>query len=132
MGHYQSGILINNSTNIDISSPNPTANEISILAKNSSHIKIDNNNLYTNTAGVKFYNVDNSSITNNCFESNDISAISLFRSKNSTPSNNSVSSSLNGIYLDPQSQNITIDTNRFNRSFGVGINLGNGDKLTNS
>jgi parallel beta-helix repeat protein len=132
VGHYQTGILIDNSSNIDISSLNLTANDMSILAKNSSHIMIDNNNLYTNTAGVKFYNVDNSSISNNYFESNDISAISLFTSKNNTLSNNSISSSLNGIYLDSISQNITIDTNLFYRIFGVDINLGNGGKINQS
>ncbi|WP_159357428.1 NosD domain-containing protein [Candidatus Nitrosocosmicus agrestis] len=132
VGHYQTGLLIDNSTNIDISSLNFTANEISILVKNSSYIKIDDNNLFTNTAGVKLYTVNNSSISNNYFESNDISAISLFTSKNNTLNNNSISSSLNGIYLDPESQNITIDSNRFSRSFGVDINLGNGGKINQS
>lgn len=132
VGHYQTGILIDNSTNIDISSLNFTGNEVSILVRNSSHIKIHDNNIYTNTAGVKSYDINNSSISNNYFESNDISAISLFFSKNNTLSNNSISSSLNGIYLDPKSQNITIVYNQFYRSFGVDINLGNGGKTNQS
>lgn len=132
VGHYQTGLLIDNSTNIDISSINFTANEISILVKNSSYINIDDNNLYTNTVGAKFYNVDNSSISKNYFESNDISAISLFKSKYNILRNNSISSSLNGIYLDSKSQNNTIDANGFYRSFGVDINLGNGGKINQS
>lgn len=129
VGHFGTGLLIENSTNIDVSSVNFTGNDVSILVKNSSNIKIENDSLYTNTAGVKFYNIHGSSISSNYFESNDISAISLFFSDNNTLSNNSISSSLNGIYIDPKSTNITTDSNQFYRSFGVDINLGNGGKF---
>ncbi len=129
IGHFQIGVHIDNSKNVNISIVNFTGNEISIYATNSSGVLIDNNEFYTNTAGIKFHTIDNSSISNNRFDSNDISSISLFGSHNNIINDNHVSSSLNGIFVDTKSTNATLNANQFTRSFGVDINIGNGGKF---
>ena len=129
IGHFQIGVHIDNSKNINISIVNFTGNEISIYATNSSGVLIDNNEFYTNTAGIKFYTIDDSVISNNRFDSNDISSISLFDSDNNIINDNHVSSSLNGIFVDTKSTNATLNANQFTRSFGVDINIGNGGKF---
>jgi parallel beta-helix repeat protein len=136
IGHFQIGVHIDNSKNVNISIVNFTGNEISIYATNSSGILIDNNEFYTNTAGIKFYTIDDSAISNNRFDSNDISSISLFGSHNNIINDNHVSSSLNGIFVDTKSTNASLNSNQFTRSFGVDINIGNGggkfDDINNS
>jgi len=129
VGHFQIGVYINNSKNVNISKVNFTGNEISIYAANSSGILIDNNEFYTNTAGIKYYTIFDSAILNNRFDSNDISSISLFDSHNNIINDNHVSSSLNGIFVDTKSTNATLNANQFTRSFGVDINIGNGGKF---
>ena len=130
IGHFDTGIIINNSKNVIISNMNFTGNKVSIKAINSSGISIANNYLYTNTAGIKFYNVSSSFISSNSFDSNDILGIYLYRSYNDTVDNNLISSSLNGILVDTISNKITINENLFTRNYGVEINLGDG-KETN-
>lgn len=129
VGHFQIGVYINNSKNVNVSIVNFTGNEISIYATNSSGILIDNNEFYTNTAGIKFYTIDDSAISNNRFDSNDISSISLFSSHDNMINGNHISSSLNGIFIDTKSTNATLNSNQFTRSFGVDINIGNGGKF---
>ena len=75
VGHFQIGVYVNNSKNVDIFRVNFTGNGISIYSANSSEILIDNNRFYTNTAGIKFYTIGDSVISNNVFDSNDISSI---------------------------------------------------------
>ena len=99
VGHFQIGAYINNSKNVDISIVDFTGNEVSIYAANSSGILIDNNQFYTNTAGIKFYSIGDSVISNNAFDSNDISSISLFGSRDNVINDNLISSSLNGIFV---------------------------------
>jgi parallel beta-helix repeat protein len=132
IGHFQIGVHIDNSKNVNISIVNFTGNEISIYAANSSGVLIDDNEFYTNTAGIKFYTIDDSVISNNRFDSNDISSISLFGSHNNIINDNHVSSSLNGIFVDTKSTNATLNANQFTRSFGVDINIGNGGKFDES
>ena len=129
VGHFQIGVYINNSKNVDISIVNFTGNEISIYVANSSGILIDNNQFYTNTAGIKFYTIGDSVISNNTFDSNDISSISLFGSHDNIINDNLISSSLNGIFVDTKSTNTSLNSNHFTRSFGVDINIGNGGKF---
>jgi len=129
IGHFDTGVIINNSKNVKISKMNFTGNKVSINTINSSEIFITNNFLYTNTAGIKFYNVNSSLVSANFFDSNDISGISLFDSHNDKIINNSISSSLNGIFVDTNSNNITINSNTFTRNFGVEINLGDGKEI---
>ncbi len=126
IGHFDTGVLINNSKNVNVSNMNFTGNKVSIKVINSSDVYITNNYLSTNTAGIKFYNVNNSIISANSFDSNDISGISLFGSYDDKIANNFISSSLNGVFVDTNSNNITIDSNKFKRNFGVEINLGDG------
>ena len=130
VGHFDTGVLINNTKNVNISNMDFTGNKVSIMVINSSEISITNNYLYTNTVGIKFHNVNSSFISTNSFDSNDISGISFFGSYNDIVDNNLISSSLNGIFLDANSNNITINANMFTRNFGVEINLGDG-KTTN-
>ena len=129
IGHFDTGVIINNSKNVNISKMNFTGNKVSIKIINSSEIIITNNFLYTNTAGIKFYNVNSSLVSANFFDSNDISGISLFDSYNGEIINNAISSSLNGIFVDTNSNNITINSNTFTRNFGVEINLGDGKEI---
>ena len=129
VGHFQIGVYINNSKNVVISIVNFTGNEISIYSANSSGILIDNNRFYTNTAGIKFYTIGDSVISNNTFDSNDISSISLFGSRDNIINDNLISSSLNGIFVDTKSTNTSLNSNHFTRSFGVDINIGNGGKI---
>jgi parallel beta-helix repeat protein len=129
VGHFQIGVYINNSKNVDISIVNFTGNEISVYVANSSGILIANNQFYTNTAGIKFYTIGDSVISNNTFDSNDISSISLFGSHDNIINDNLISSSLNGIFVDTKSTNTSLNSNHFTRSFGVDINIGNGGKF---
>ena len=129
VGHFQIGVYIDNSKNVDISIVNFTGNEVSIHAPNSSGILIDNNQFYTNTAGIKSYSIGDSVISNNAFDSNDISSISLFGSHDNIINGNLISSSLNGIFVDIKSTNTSLNSNHFTRSFGVDINIGNGGKF---
>jgi parallel beta-helix repeat protein len=129
VGHFQIGVYVNNSKNVDISRINFTGNEISIYSANSSDIIIDNNRFYTNTAGIKFYTIGDSVISNNVFDSNDISSISLLGSHNNIVDDNLISSSLNGMFVDTKSTNTSLNSNHFTRSFGVDINIGNGGKF---
>lgn len=129
VGHFQIGVYINNSKNVVISKVNFTGNEISIYAANSSGILIDNNRFYTNTAGIKFFTNGDSMISNNTFDSNDISSISLFGSRDNMLNDNLISGSLNGIFVDTKSTNTSLNSNHFTRSFGVDINIGNGGKV---
>ena len=121
VGHFQIGVYINNSKNVDVSIVNFTGNEISIYATNSSGILIDNNQFYTNTDGIKSFTIDDSAISNNWFDSNDISSISLFGSHDNIINGNYISSILNGIFVDTKSTNATLNSNQFTRSFGVDI-----------
>ena len=129
VGHFQIGVYIDNSKNVNISIVNFTGNEVSIHAANSSGILIDNNQFYTNTAGIKSYSIGDSVISNNAFDSNDISSISLFGSHDNIINGNLISSSLNGIFVDIKSTNTSLNSNHFTRSFGVDINIGNGGKF---
>ena len=65
----------------------------------------------------------------NFFDSNDIAAISLFESYDNIIENNVISSSLNDIFIDNKSDNITINANAFTRNFGVEVNIGNGKDI---
>jgi hypothetical protein len=67
IGHFATGVLVNNSKNVYISNINFAGNEVSIKVINSSGISITVNYLYTNTAGIKFYNVNNSVVLSNFF-----------------------------------------------------------------
>jgi parallel beta-helix repeat protein len=129
VGHFQIGVYLNNSKNVDVSKVNFTGNEISIYAANSSGIRIDNNRFYTNTVGIKFFTIGDSVISNNTFDSNDISSISLLGSHNNIVDDNLISSSLNGMFVDTKSTNTSLNSNHFTRSFGVDINIGNGGKF---
>ena len=129
IGHFATGILVNNSKNVYISNINFTGNEVSIKIVNSSGITITDNYLFTDTVGIKFYNVNNSVVLNNFLDSNDIAAISLFESYDNIINNNLISSSLNGIFIDDKSDNITISSNAFTRNFGVEVNIGNGKEI---
>ena len=129
IGHFATGLVVNNSKNVYISDINFTGNEDSIRVINSSGILIIDNYLYTNTAGIKFHNVNNSVVLTNFFDSNDIAAISLFESYDNIIGNNLISSSLNGIFIDNMSNNITINSNVFTRNFGVEVNIGNGKEI---
>ena len=121
VGHFQIGVYINNSKNVDISIVNFTGNEISMCVTNSMGILIDNNQFYTNTDGIKSFTIDDSAISNNWFDSNDISSISLFGSHDNIINGNYISSILNGIFVDTKSTNATLNSNQFTRSFGVDI-----------
>lgn len=126
ISNFQSGIMVTESKNINISSLNLTNNEIGIFLKDVKKSRVANSTFDRNSIGSALHNSMNIKIEHNSLSLNDLAGITAVSSSDNTISNNEISKSVNGIFLDKDSENNVVDSNVLGNNRGVDLNYSNG------
>lgn len=124
--NYQNAISIETSMGIDISGLNFQDNELGVFYTNAKNSKLSDSTFLNNAIGTATNTVQNIILNNNTYNSNDLAGITLVNSGENNVSGNDVTGSVNGIFLDGQSKNNIIESNKAFENRGVDLNNGNG------
>ncbi len=123
---FQAGVLISGGTNAKIDGVQFTANQISIFGTGSTNTQVTNNMMSNNGIAIAYHSSSGSSINYNMMKSNNLAGVTLVNSKYNILGMNTISGSANGVFIDGQSTNNTVNSNNVMLNTGVDINNANG------
>ncbi|TVP40423.1 NosD domain-containing protein, partial [Candidatus Nitrosocosmicus arcticus] len=126
---FQAGILTTDGKDNTISAIDFSENHVGVLVTSSSNSTIKDNRLTNNSMGIVTYSSSNSSIDTNLLKSNDLAGTALVDSDNNDIYLNTVQDSLNGIFVDGQSNNNNATFNNLVQNNEIGINNANGSPV---
>ncbi len=123
---FQAGILSTGGKNNSISEIDFLDNHVGVFVTSSIDSTIEDNRLTNNSIGIVSYSSSNSSIDTNLLKSNDLGGTALVDSDNNDIYLNTVKDSLNGIFVDAQSNDNNATFNNLAQDNEIDINNANG------
>ena len=126
ISEFQAGILSTGGENNSISEIDFSDNHVGVFVTSSTDSTIEDNRLTNNSIGIVAYSSSNSSIDTNLLKSNELGGTALVDSDNNDIYLNTVKDSLNGIFIDAQSQDNNATFNNLAQGNEVDINNANG------
>ena len=126
ISEFQAGILSTGGANNSISEIDFSDNHVGVFVTSSTDSTIEDNRLTNNSIGIVAYSSSNSSIDTNLLKSNELGGTALVDSDNNDIYLNTVKDSLNGIFIDAQSQDNNATFNNLAQGNEIDINNANG------
>ena len=122
---FQSGILTTGSINTQIKSIILTGNEIAIFTTGSSNTQVQENTIKNNNLGIEAHSSNGASIMSNLINGNVLAGVSFENTHKTITAANNIEGGQNGLFIDPQSRDNTINMNNVMHNV-VDINNANG------
>jgi len=122
---FQAGILATGSNNVQIKSIILTGNEIAVFTTGSTNTQVQENIIKNNSLGIASHSSKGSSIISNLINSNVLAGVTLVNSHKAIIAANNIEGGQNGLFLDAQSSNNTINMNNVMHNI-IDINNANG------
>ncbi|HYO06390.1 MAG TPA: right-handed parallel beta-helix repeat-containing protein [Phototrophicaceae bacterium] len=123
---FQAGVLNTGGSGNTISKVTFTENQIAIFNTGAKNTNIETNNMFSNSIGVASHSSTGTQLHQNMLTDNQLAGVTLVNSAENVLDFNTITGSVNGVFLDGQSTNNNVNTNTIVQNSGVDINNGNG------
>ncbi len=123
---FQAGVLNTGGSGNTISKVTFTENQIAIFNTGAKNTNIETNNMFSNSIGVASHSSTGTQLHQNMLTDNQLAGVTLVNSATNVLDFNTITGSVNGVFLDGQSANNNVNTNTIVQNSGVDINNGNG------
>ncbi len=123
---FQAGVLNTGGSGNTISKVTFTENQIAIFNTGAINTNIETNNMFSNSIGVASHSSTGTQLHQNMLTDNQLAGVTLVNSAENVLDFNTITGSVNGVFLDGQSTNNNVNTNTIVQNSGVDINNGNG------
>ncbi|MDN5868961.1 MAG: FxLYD domain-containing protein [Candidatus Nitrosocosmicus sp.] len=123
---FDAGVLNNRGDGNKISRVTFTENEMAVFDVESTRSNIEDNLMFGNDIGYAGHSSSGAKLITNLFKSNDLAGITFVNSDNNGISMNTIQGSVNGIFLDSQSTDNSVNSNNVLQNHGVDLNNANG------
>jgi parallel beta-helix repeat protein len=123
---FQAGILNTGGSDNKISKVTFTKNEIAIFNTGAKNTNIETNNMFSNSIGMASHSSTGTTMHQNMLTDNQLAGVTLVNSASNVLDFNTITGSVNGVFLDGQSTKNNVNTNTIVQNSGVDINNGNG------
>ena len=123
---FQAGVLNTGRSGNTISKVTFTENQIAIFNTGAINTNIETNNMFSNSIGVASHSSTGTQLHQNMLTDNQLAGVTLVNSAENVLDFNTITGSVNGVFLDGQSTNNNVNTNTIVQNSGVDINNGNG------
>ena len=123
---FQAGVLNTGGSGNTISKVTFTENQIAIFNTGAKNTNIETNNMFSNSIGVASHSSTGTKLHQNMLTDNQLAGVTLVNSAENVLDFNTITGSVNGVFLDGQSANNNVNTNTIVQNSGVDINNGNG------
>jgi len=124
--NFQAGILNTGGSDNKVSKVTFTENQIAIFNTGAKNTNIETNNMFSNSIGVASHSSTGTKLHQNMLTDNQLAGVTLVNSAENVLDFNTITGSVNGVFLDGQSINNNVNTNTIVQNSGVDINNGNG------
>ena len=122
---FQAGILATSSNNVQIKSIILTGNEIAVFTTGSTNTQVQQNIIKNNNLGVASHSSKGASLMSNLITGNGLAGVTLVNTHNAIIAANNIEGSQNGLFLDSQSRENTINMNNILHNV-IDLNNANG------
>ena len=122
---FQAGILATGSNNVQIKSIILTGNEIAVFMTGSSNTQVQENIIKNNNLGIASHSSKGASIMSNLINSNVLAGVTLVNTHKAIIAANNIEGGQNGLFLDAQSSDNTINMNNVMHNV-IDVNNANG------
>ena len=123
---FQAGVLNTGGSGNTISKVTFTENQIAIFNTGAINTSIETNNMFSNSIGVASHSSTGTKLHQNMLTDIQLAGVTLVNSAENVLDFNTITGSVNGVFLDGQSANNNVNTNTIVQNSGVDINNGNG------
>ncbi len=123
---FQAGVLNTGGSENKISKVTFTENQIAIFDVGAINTSIETNNIFSNGIGVASNSSTGTAIHQNMLTDNELAGVTIINSGENVLDFNTITGSVNGVFLNGQSTNNNVNTNTIVQNSGVDINNGNG------
>jgi parallel beta-helix repeat protein len=123
---FQAGVLNTGGSDNTVSKVTFTENQIAIFNTGAINTNIETNNMFSNSIGVASHSSTGTKLHQNMLTDNQLAGVTLVNSAENVLDFNTITGSVNGVFLDGQSTNNNVNTNTIVQNSGVDINNGNG------
>src|SRR5919112_5709328 len=108
---FQAGVLNTGGSGNTISKVTFTENQIAIFNTGAKNTNIDANNMFSNSIGVASHSSTGTKLHQNMLTDNQLAGVTLVNSAENVLDFNTITGSVNGVFLDGQSANNNVNTN---------------------
>jgi len=108
---FQAGILATGSNNVQIKSIILTGNEIAVFTTGSTNTQVQENIIKYNNLGVASHSSKGASLMSNLITGNELAGVTLVNTHKAIIAANNIEGGQNGLFLDAQSSENTINMN---------------------
>jgi parallel beta-helix repeat protein len=122
---FQAGVLITGANTVQVKLVGLTGNEIGIFATGARGVTLSQNTIYNNNLGVAMHSSNGASIIGNMLSGDTLAGLTLVNTQKSIISANNVEGGQNGLFLDAQSHDNTINMNNILHNV-IDLNNANG------
>jgi nitrous oxidase accessory protein NosD len=123
--NFQTGILTTGSNNVQIKSIILKGNEIAVFMTGADNTQLKENTIENNNLGVASHSTNGASLISNLINTNALAGVTLVNTHKAILAANNVEGGQNGLFLDAQSSDNTIDMNNVMHNL-IDINNANG------
>jgi parallel beta-helix repeat protein len=123
---FQAGVLNTGGSGNTISKVTFTENQIAVFNTGAKNTNIETNNMFSNSIGVASHSSTGTKLHQNMLTDNQLAGVTLVNSAENVLDFNTITGSVNGVFLDGQSTENNVNTNTIVQNSGVDINNGNG------
>jgi parallel beta-helix repeat protein len=108
---FQAGILATGSNNVQVKNVILKNNEIAVFTTGSTNTQVSDNIITNNNLGIASHSSRGASIMSNLINSNQLAGVTLVNTHKAVITANNIEGGQNGLFLDAQSSENTIDMN---------------------
>jgi len=123
--NFQTGIMTTGSNNVEIKSIILKGNEIAVFMTGADNTQLKENTIENNSLGVASHSTNGASLISNLINTNTLAGVTLVNTHKAILAANNVEGGQNGLFLDAQSSDNTIDMNNVMHN-SIDINNANG------
>ena len=125
ISNFQAGVLLTGSNGFKLDSTILENNQIAVSMTGSDNAEVQQNMIKNNHLGIASHSNSESKITSNLISGNQLAGITFVNTKSSSMDMNNIHGSQDGVFLDEQSSDNTINANNVLQN-AVDINNANG------
>lgn len=122
---FQAGILVTGANNVQAKLIGLTANEIGMFLTGAKGVSMSQSTVWNNNLGVAAHSSNGASMTGNMLSGNTLAGLTLVNTVKSIIAGNNVEGGQNGLFLDAQSHDNTINMNNIMHNV-IDLNNANG------
>ena len=122
---FQAGVLITGADNVQVKLVGLTGNEIGVFATGARGVALSQNTIYNNNLGIAMHSSNGATIMSNMLSGDTLAGLTLVNTDKSIISANNVEGGQNGLFLDAQSHDNTINMNNILHNV-IDLNNANG------